>query len=82
MIRAPAAMLTAVVAIGLAACAAFEGEPIATAAVPGGVQTRTVGDVAVSVASLTDEQARAHFGADFGSLSVQALWLSVANGSP
>ena len=36
----------------------------------------------LSVAILTDAQARAHFGADLGDSGVQALWISVRNGSP
>ena len=47
-----------------------------------GVQSKTVGDVTVSVAILTDEQARTHFGADLGREGLQALWLRVRNGLP
>lgn len=46
------------------------------------VQARTVDEVRVSVAILTDEQARRHFGADLGKEGLQALWLSISNGSP
>jgi hypothetical protein len=46
-----------------------------------GVQTKTVADVTVSVAVLTDEQSRRHFGADLGRHGVQAVWMSVRNAS-
>ena len=46
-----------------------------------GVQAYTRGDVTVSVAVLTDEQARQHFGADLGGHGIQAVWMSVRNGS-
>jgi hypothetical protein len=46
------------------------------------VQSRAVGDVIVSVAILTDEQARQAFGVDFKRHELQALWMSVRNGSP
>jgi hypothetical protein len=46
-----------------------------------GVQTKTSGDVTVSVAVLTDEQARKHFGADLAKHGVQAVWMSVRNAS-
>jgi len=45
------------------------------------VQSRTLGEVTVSVSILTDEQARRHFGVEFGERSLQALWLSVRNAS-
>ena len=45
------------------------------------VKTRSIGDVSVSVSILTDEQARRHFGVDLARHDVQALWMSVRNGS-
>jgi len=45
-----------------------------------GVQTQTSNNVTVSVAILTDEQARTHFGADLGKNGLQALWMKVRNG--
>ena len=45
------------------------------------VQSKSVGDVSVSVSILTDDQARRHFGADFPKHDLQALWMSVHNGS-
>jgi len=43
-------------------------------------QSKTIGDITVSVAILTDDEARRHFGADLGARGVQALWISVRNG--
>lgn len=54
--------------------------PLTTAEVRD-VQTRTVGNVMVSVAILTDEQAKERFGVDFKRHELQALWMSVRNGS-
>jgi hypothetical protein len=45
------------------------------------VKTRAIGDVSVSVSILTDDQARRHFGVDLARHEVQALWISVRNGS-
>jgi hypothetical protein len=45
------------------------------------VKTRAIGDVSVSVSILTDDQARRHFGVDLAGQEVQALWISVRNGS-
>jgi hypothetical protein len=45
------------------------------------VKTRAIGEVSVSVSILTDDQARRHFGVDFAGREVQALWISVRNGS-
>jgi len=45
------------------------------------VQSKTIGDVTVSVAILTDDQAAEHFGVDFSDYDLQALWMSVSNAS-
>jgi hypothetical protein len=45
------------------------------------VQSKTVGDVAVSVSMLTDDQASRHFGADLAKRDLQALWIRVSNRS-
>lgn len=45
------------------------------------VKTRSIGEVSVSTSILTDEQARQHFGVDLARHELQALWLSVRNGS-
>lgn len=44
-------------------------------------QTSASGNITVSVAALTDAEARRHFGVDIGSQQLQALWVSVRNGS-
>lgn len=66
----------------LGGCATLKLDPLNIPDDLTGVQTKKVGDVAISVAILTDEQARAHFGADLGEGGLQALWISVRNGSP
>ncbi|HQR24553.1 MAG TPA: LssY C-terminal domain-containing protein [Steroidobacteraceae bacterium] len=75
----------ALVAFALAGCAtgtsSFAPRPLATPHDLRDVQSRTVGDVTVSVSMLTDEQARRQFGVDLGARHVQALWMSIANGS-
>ncbi len=73
-------LLTAV----LAGCATatFKYEPLEPPADLDGVQTKTLEGVSVSVAILTDEQARAHFGAELGDRGLQAIWVSVRNASP
>jgi hypothetical protein len=71
-------------ALGLAGCASappYAPDRLATPDELHDVHTRTVGDVTVSVAMLTDEQSRRHFGVDIGKVNVQALWMRVANGS-
>ena len=73
-------MIVAVVVLG--GCATLDIDPLKIPGELTGVQTKVVGDVAISVAILTDAQARAHFGADLGDSGVQALWISVRNGSP
>ncbi len=45
------------------------------------VRTKSIGEVSVSVSILTDEQARQHFGVDLARHELQALWISVRNGS-
>lgn len=45
------------------------------------VQSKTVRDVTVSASILSDDLARRQFGVDLGRHGVQALWLSVRNGS-
>lgn len=46
-----------------------------------GTQSKTLSDVTVTVAVLTDEQAMQHFGVDFAKRELQALWMSVRNES-
>ncbi|RLQ21837.1 hypothetical protein DWB85_10535 [Seongchinamella sediminis] len=45
------------------------------------MQTKSVDSVEVAAGILTDEQARRHFGIDLGAHGIQAIWLSIANGS-
>lgn len=72
--------LFAMTALG-ACTTAFSPARLSTPAELTGVQSKTIGEVTVSVAILTDEQARRHFGADLGKREVQALWVSVRNAS-
>jgi len=80
-VRILPAMLLTTVLVGCAT-GTFKYEPLSTPAELNGVQTKTLESVSVSVAILTDEQARAHFGAQLGASSVQAIWASVRNASP
>jgi hypothetical protein len=76
----PALVLATLLAA--AGCATtFAPRPLEAPAELRGVQSKSIGDVTVSVSVLTDEQARRHFGADFGKHELQALWMSVRNGS-
>lgn len=73
------AMLAACLA--LVACASIAPQPVALDQRIDNVQTRTLGDVSVSVALLTDAQGRGHFGVDLGAHGVQLAWIQVRNGS-
>ena len=75
--------LVAIAALALAGCAttAYAPKRLETPDGLRDVQSKTVGDVTVSVSILTDEQASRHFGVDLGSFGVQALWMSVRNAS-
>ena len=84
MARTSRLLLVALALLTLAACATaatFDPQPLAAPADMRDVQSKTVGDVTVSVSILTDEQARKHFGADFQKHELQALWISVRNAS-
>ncbi len=71
-----------IVALALGACASSYGpQPLALDVELQGVQSATMEDVTVSVAILTDEQAKQHFGADLAKNGLQALWLRVHNAS-
>jgi len=67
----------------LAGCAttSFAPERLVTPDELRDVRSKTIGDVGVSVSILTDAQARRHFGVDLARHGVQALWMSVRNGS-
>jgi hypothetical protein len=74
--------LIAITMLPLSAVAAkFAPDPLATPGELRDVKSKALGDVVVSVSILTDEQARQHFGVDFARHELQALWMSVSNGS-
>lgn len=75
--------ILAMLMLALAGCAttSFAPERLATPHELRDVKSKTIGDVSVSVSILTDEQAQQHFGVDFGGHGLQALWMSVSNGS-
>jgi hypothetical protein len=82
MVAAARGGLCALLMLALAGCATtFEPKRLATPDELRDVQSRTIGEVGVSVSILTDEQARRHFGVDLGRHGLQALWMSVRNGS-
>ena len=69
-------------ALALAGCATtYAPQRLDVPAELSGVQSKTVAGVTVSVSLLTDELARRHFGTDLGQHGLQALWMSVRNGS-
>ncbi len=53
-------------------CATLVIDPLEIPDELAGVQTKKVGDIAISVAILTDEQAHAHFGANLSDSGVQS----------
>jgi len=68
--------------VGLSACASsFEPKPLVLDMELQGVQAKTIDNVTVSVAILTDEQAEKHFGVDFARRDLQALYIQVRNES-
>jgi hypothetical protein len=74
--------LFAMLVLALAGCATtFAPERLATPDELRDARSKTIGDVSVSVSILTDEQARKQFGVDFARHDLQALWMSVRNGS-
>ena len=79
--RFGARLLVPLVAAGLGACASFEPQPLALDVELQGVQSHTIEGVTVSVAILTDEQAKQHFGVDFAKRGLQALYINVRNES-
>ena len=78
--RIVARTLVAAAALALGACASsYEPKPLVLDVELQGVQTKTIDDVTVSVAILTDDQARQHFGADLAKHDLQALYIKVRN---
>ena len=70
------------VALALGACAtSYEPKPLVPDVDLQEVQTKTIDDVTVSVAILTDEQAKQHFGTDLARNGLQALYIKVRNES-
>ncbi len=77
-----ARLTTLIVALALGACASsYEPQPLVPDVDLQGVQTKTIDDVTVSVAILTDEQAKQHFGTDLARNGLQALYIKVRNES-
>ncbi len=79
--RLSALALLVLPALVMTGCGQFAPELLSAPSELTGVQSRTVGDVDVSVAILTDDQARVHFGVDFRSKGIQALWMRIRNAS-
>jgi hypothetical protein len=74
--------LLPLLALAFTGCATdFEPRPLDAPDAIGNLQARTIGAVTVSAGILTDQQAAQHFGVDFAAYELQALWLSVRNGS-
>lgn len=68
----------------LSGCAAHSSYTLTPLDIPtdfADVKTLSRGDVTVSVAILSDEEAMAHFGLPLGSNNVQAIWLKLENAS-
>ena len=74
-----ARIVTLTAALALGACASYEPRPLALDVDLEGVQTKTIDDVTVSVAILTDGQAEQHFGVNFALRGLQALYIKVRN---
>ena len=73
---------TPIVVLALGACAStYEPQPLVPEVDLQRLQTKAIDDVTVSVAILTDEQARQHFGADLARNRLQALYIKVRNES-
>lgn len=80
--RLPVRFVALVAAIGLGGCAStYAPQPLVPDVDLQDVQTKTIDDVTVSVAILTDEQAKQHFGANLAQNGLQALYIKVSNES-
>ena len=75
--------VVALLMLAVVGCAttSFAPERLVTPVELRDVKSKMIGDVGVSVSILTDAQARQHFGVDLGRHELQALWMSVRNGS-
>ncbi|HBO13489.1 MAG TPA: hypothetical protein DD491_11945 [Halieaceae bacterium] len=63
----------------LGGCASWDYDPLTIPDDFREVQTKSSQGATVSVAILTDEHARAHFGIDLGAYDLQAIWVRVEN---
>jgi hypothetical protein len=84
--RAAAGVCVIIVALLMLPVAGFAAAPFApdrleTPAELRDVQVKSLGEVTVAVSILSDAEARQHFGVDFQRHELQALWISVRNGS-
>ena len=62
-------------------CATFEPQPLDVESAAAEIHTKTVHDVTVSVAILTDDQAQQVYGVDLAKVGLQAVWLRIDNRS-
>lgn len=65
----------------LAGCATYAPDRLGIPAELDHVQSKTLDDVTISIAVLTDRQAQRHFGFDLQKQDVQAVWIQVRNAS-
>jgi len=79
---ATAAPPAGLAALLLAGCASIAPSPLALPSELDDLQTKSAGDLTVSVAILRDEQAREHFGVDLAADDLHALWMEIENESP
>ena len=66
-------------ALGLSACASFNPVPLEQLSFPDRVQTEEQGDLRVSVAVLSREEARQAFGVNLQKRGIQPVWLEIEN---
>jgi len=77
--RWPLHTLAVVALLLLGGCASWDYDPLTIPDDLRDVQTKSAQGATVSVAILTDEHARAHFGIDLSAYDVQAIWVRVEN---
>lgn len=75
--RPPICLLGAALAAG---CASFQPRPLDEARFEQRAQSVTDGKVTVSVAALTEQEARDALGVDLAGAGIQPVWVKVANG--
>lgn len=76
-----AVTVLALTTILLAACGSFEPRPMADVPFPARTQVQQEGDVRVSVAVPTVEEARKVFGLDIHAKGIQPIWVHIENDS-